>query len=100
MAIVRCTVRGGDKRPMTGRMDARDRRQVSPDCATPSTSRTPVRDTASLAGSVVLTPLLHGTILPPDEHEVDWEHDLAPAAGILMSVLLSGLFWLILGSML
>jgi hypothetical protein len=79
---------------MTGRMDARDRRQVSPDSASPSLSR----DTSLLAGSAVLTPF--GSTLPPDEHEVSREHDLAPAAGILMSSFLSGLFWLILGSML
>jgi hypothetical protein len=75
-------------------MDACDRRQASPDSATPSASR----DASLLADGAVLTPL--GAILPPDEHEVSREHDLAPAAGILMSILLSGLFWLILGSML
>jgi hypothetical protein len=43
---------------------------------------------------------VHGTILPPGEHEVNQGHDLAPAAGILVSVLLSGLFWFILCSIL
>jgi hypothetical protein len=41
---------------------------------------------------------MNGTILPPGEHGVNQEYDLAPAAGILVSILLSGLFWLILGS--
>jgi hypothetical protein len=43
---------------------------------------------------------MHGTIQPSGEYEMSEEHDLAAAAGILMSVLLSGLFWLILASVL
>jgi hypothetical protein len=82
---------------MTGCMDARDRRQGSPGSSTP---RPPVRDRDSLTGSAVLTPLMHGTIQPSGEYEMSEEHDLAAAAGILMSVLLSGLFWLILASVL
>jgi hypothetical protein len=106
MAIVRRTARVGGQNAMTGSMDARDRQQGSPGSSTP---RAPVRDRDSLPGSAVLTTLLHGTIQPSGEYEMSEEHDLAAAAGILMSVLLagilmsvllSGLFWLILGSIL
>ena len=99
MAIVRGMVRVEDKTPMTGRLDARDRRG-SPQSETPNAPRAAVGDTASLAGIAVLTPLMHGGIMPPSEPGVNRDHDLAPAAGILVSVLLSGIFWLILVSIL
>ena len=89
----------GDKTSMSGRLDVRERR-VSPQSETPNAPRAAVADTASLAGIAVLTPLMYGGIIPPSEPGVNRDHDLAPAAGILVSVLLSGIFWLILGSIL
>jgi hypothetical protein len=57
-------------------------------------------DMASQAGGAVLTPFMHGMIQPPSAHDMYLDHDLAPAAGILVSALLCGVFWLILRSLL
>jgi hypothetical protein len=51
---------------------------------------------APLAGSAVLAPFMNGNIPAPPGQKVD-DDDLSPAVGILVSVLLSGLFWLALG---
>ena len=44
-----------------------------------------------------LIPLLRGEDRPPCDYEVIQEHDLAPATGVAVSVVLSGLIWFAIG---
>ena len=50
--------------------------------------------------SPALIPLLRGETHPPSDDEVLRKDDLAPAAGIAVSVVLSGLVWFLIGCIL
>lgn len=47
-----------------------------------------------------LIPLLRGEAKPPSDTEAVQEGDLAPATGIAVSVVLSGLAWVVIGCIL